>query len=375
MVTSNPVLFTIICVLALQAIIFSVLIAYKRPRRLANIFLALLVFFYAMMALNIVVVNVLKDRGMLDVYRYIQMEMIYGIGPSLYFYTLCITHPKFEFKRIHYLHFLPLVLEFSFYRTPIYRIGSDGLYLEELPTYSYFYLAQQWIGVLSIVVYSLISLAILIKYQGQLKDYYSRIENLSLRWLQTPIIIYAVYIIFWNILTEIDRFVFDKSLREYYFLPNFVMLAIVTFWIGLKGYIQKERDMVQLTPVTRKPHLAKEEKDEVFLSKLKQLMENERPYLNPDLTLSMLADSLHMKPKQLSSKINQNCNQNFYDLVNSYRVEAFKERLQSTERDKLSLLGHAYECGFYSKSTFNLVFKKTTQLTPSEYLRKLKKAS
>jgi AraC-like DNA-binding protein len=375
MVTSNPVLFTIICVLALQAIIFSVLIAYKRPRRLANIFLALLVFFYALMALNIVVVNVLKDFGMLDVFRYIQMEMIYGIGPSLYFYTLCITHPNFEFKRIHYLHFLPLVLEFFFYRTPIYRIGSDGLYLEELPTYSYFYLAQQWIGVLSIVVYSLISLAILVKYQGQLKDYYSRIENLSLRWLQTPIIIYAGYIIFWNILTEIDRFVFDRSLREYYFLPNFVMLAIVTFWIGLKGYIQKERDMVQLTPVGSKSHPEKEEKDEVFLSELKQLMETEKPYLNPDLNLSMLAESLQMKPKQLSSKINQNCDQNFYDVVNSYRVEAFKGRLQSTERDKLSLLGHAYECGFYSKSTFNHVFKKTTQLTPSEYLKKLKKAS
>ncbi len=131
MVTSNPILFTVICVFALQAMILSGFIAFKRPRRLANIFLALLVFFYALMALNIVVVNVLKDRGMLDVFRYIQMEMIYGIGPSLYFYTICITTPKFEFKKIHYLHFLPLALEFIFYRTAIYRIGADGLYLEE----------------------------------------------------------------------------------------------------------------------------------------------------------------------------------------------------------------------------------------------------
>ena len=375
MITSNPILFTIICVFALQAIILSGLIAFKRPRRLANIFLALLVFFYALMALNIVVVNVLKDRGMLDVFRYIQMEMIYGIGPSLYFYTKCITNPNFQFKRIHYLHFFPLILEFVFYRTSIYRIGSDGLYLEELPTYSYVYLTQQWIGVFSILVYSFISLAILIKYQDQLKDYYSKIENLSLRWLQAPIVIYASYIIFWNILTEIDRFAFDKNLREYYFLPNFVILAIVTCWIGFKGYIQKERDIAHLKTVTKKTKVEKEEKDEVFLSKLRQLMETEKPYLNPDLNLSILAESLKMKPRQLSSKINQTCDQNFYDLVNSYRVEAFKNRLQSAERDKLSLLGHAYECGFYSKSTFNHVFKKITQLTPSEYLRILKKAS
>ena len=375
MITSNPILFTIICVFALQAMILSGLTAYKRPRRPANIFLALLVFFYALMALNIVVVNVLKDRGMLDVFRYIQMEMIYGIGPSLYFYTKSITNPKFEFRRIHYLHFLPLAAEFIFYRTAIYRIGSDGLYLDELPTYSYVYLAQQWLGVLSILVYSIISLAILIKYQNQLKNYYSKIENLSLRWLQAPIIIYAGYQILWNILTEIDRFAFDNSLREYYFLPNFVVLAIVTCWIGFKGYVQKERDIVHLNPVPRKSKNKYEAKDESFLSKLRQLMETEKLYLNPDLNLSILAESLHMKPRQLSSMINQNCDQNFYDLVNSYRVEAFKVRLQSTDRDKLSLLGHAYECGFYSKSTFNHVFKKITQLTPSEYLKTLKKTS
>ncbi len=375
MVSSNPILFTIICVLALQAMLFSGLIAFKRPKKLANSFLALLVFFYALMALNIVVVNVLKDQGMLDVFRYIQMEMLYGIGPSLYFYTKCITNPAFQFKKIHYLHFLPLLLEFIFYRTPIYRMGADGLYLEELPMVSYIYLTQQWIGVLSIVVYSLISLGILIKFQDRLKDYYSKIEHLSLRWLQAPIIIYGGYIICWNLLTEIDRFGFDRSLREYYFLPSFVILALVTCWIGFKGYIQKERDLVQLPPVPKTSNGAKEEKDEAFLSKLKQLMQSEKPYLNPDLTLSMLAESLEMKPRQLSSKINQNCDQNFYDVVNSYRVEAFKDRLKSPERDTLSLLGHAYECGFYSKSTFNLVFKKATQLTPSEYLRKLKKAS
>lgn len=375
MTTSNPILFTIICVFALQAMILSGLIAFKRPRRTANIFLALLVFFYALMAINIVVVNVLNDQGLLHVFRYIQMEMLFGIGPALYFYTKCITDPKFEFKKIHYLHFLPLLLEFIFYRTAIYRIGSDGLYLDEFPTYTYVYLTEQWLGIISIWIYCILSLFMLIKYQKQLKNYYSKIEHLSLKWLQTPIVIYVGYHFLWRVITEIDRFAFDKSLREYYFLPNFTILAIITCWIGFKGYIQKERDIIQLKPDTKASTLEHEEKDQKFLSNLRQLMENEKPYLNPDLNLSMLAEMLQMKPKQLSTKINQNCDQNFYDVVNSYRVEAFKARLQSTERDKLSLLGHAYECGFYSKSTFNHVFKKITQQTPSEYLKELKKAS
>ena len=154
-----------------------------------------------------------------------------------------------------------------------------------------------------------------------------------------------------------------------------LLLSLITCWIGFKGYVQKQRDLVQLTPVSKKLKGKKEKKDDAFLLKLRQLMETERPYLNPDLTLTMLAESLEMKPRQLSSKINQNCDQNFYDLINSYRVAAFKDRLHSEDRDKLSILGHAYECGFYSKSTFNHVFKKSTQLTPSEYLNKLKNAS
>jgi hypothetical protein len=67
-------------VFGLQAMVFSALILLKKPRRLANTFLALLVFFYALIPLNIVLVNVLKDYDLLHVFRYIQMEMLLGFG-------------------------------------------------------------------------------------------------------------------------------------------------------------------------------------------------------------------------------------------------------------------------------------------------------
>ena len=363
------------CVCGLQAFIFSGLIAYKKPRRLANTFLALLIFFYALIVINIVLVNVLKDQGLLHVFRYIQLEMLYGIGPALYFYTKCITNPEFKFKQKHYLHFLPLILEFIFYRTIIYRLGSDGLYLDKMPTYSYIYLTQQWLGVISILIYSFISLISLVKYQKQLKEYYSKIEGISLKWLQTPIIIFASYFILWNILTEVDRFIFNRSLREYYFLPNFVILSIATCWIGFKGYLQKERDLVSLKMIPKKSQKNLIEKDEVFISKLNELMDARKPYLNPELNLSILSEMLNMKPKQVSGKINSNYSQNFYDLVNSYRVKEFQERLKSSSLEKFSLLGLAFDSGFNSKSTFNNAFKKHTQLTPSQYIKTIKKES
>lgn len=377
MITSNTILFTIICVFALQAIVLSFLLFFKKPRSLSQKFLAMLTFFYAIMAINIVLVNVLKDYDMLGVFRYVQLEMLYGIGPALYFYTRSVTNPNFTFSRKHLLHFLPLILEFIFYRTSIYRIGADGLYQNPLPSLSYVYLTQQWIGILSIITYSIISLNLLYKHQTLLKQYYARLDKRSNTWLKLPILIYGSFFILWSILTEIDRFFFDRSLREYYFLPTFIGLSILTTWIGFQAYLRK-KDFSTPLDVPAVPYAKSNvilEKDQQFIDKLQQLMQDKKPYLNPEINLAKLSDLLNMKPKQVSLKINQNCSQNFYDLINDYRITEFKQRLKNPESHKLSLLAIAFECGFNSKSTFNHIFKKKMQLTPSEYFKELKNKS
>ena len=375
MITSNSILFTIICIFSIQAIVLSVLIVFKQPRSLSQKFLAMLTFFYALMALNIVLVNVLKDYGLLHVFRYVQLELLYGMGPALYFYTVSITKPSFKFSRKHAIHFLPLLLEFVFYRTSLYRNGADGLYLDPMPSVSYIYLSQQWIGVFSNIIYSVFSLRVLYKHQSLLKQYYSKLETYTLKWLQLPIIIYASFFIAYNVIGEIDRFVFDRNLREYYFLPAFVCLSIVCTWIAFKGYLIKHDLSSDIEIITKFANRKIVEKDEAFINKLHELMKVEKPYLNPDLNLTILSEMLEMKPKQVSLKINQNCSKNFYDLVNSYRIKEFQERAKSSSHEKFSVLGIALDCGFNSKSTFNHVFKKATQITPSQYLKSVKKES
>ena len=95
----------------------------------------------------------------------------------------------------------------------------------------------------------------------------------------------------------------------------------------------------------------------------------ERPYLNPDLNLSDLAKELQMNRAQLSQIINSGFQKNFNDFINEYRVNTFKEKINSGEHKQLSLLGLAFDSGFISKATFNRVFKKLTQTSPSEYLQ------
>ena len=62
---------------------------------------------------------------------------------------------------------------------------------------------------------------------------------------------------------------------------------------------------------------------------------------------------------------------NFNDFVNHYRIEAIKEKLNNGEHNTSTLLGIALDCGFNSKATFNRAFKKSTSLSPKDFIEKL----
>lgn len=129
--------------------------------------------------------------------------------------------------------------------------------------------------------------------------------------------------------------------------------------------IQKETNILdkknEKTNISRK-------KSEEYYNKLLFFMEKNKMYINPDLTLSELAEELNISSNNLSFIINKYTNLKFYDFINTYRVEEAKKYLIDSEID--NILEIAYNAGFKSKSTFNKIFKKYTQVTPSEYKMK-----
>lgn len=102
---------------------------------------------------------------------------------------------------------------------------------------------------------------------------------------------------------------------------------------------------------------------------LSGFMEKERPYLNPKLNLYDLAESVNVSTNQLSQLLNESIGKNFYDYVNSYRLEHFLKLIKEPKYRNYTILALAYECGFNSKTTFNLFFKKTLGTTPSDYFK------
>lgn len=96
-------------------------------------------------------------------------------------------------------------------------------------------------------------------------------------------------------------------------------------------------------------------------------MNQQKPYHDPELTLTSLANSVNISRNQLSEIINTGTGGNFYDFVNKYRVEEVKQLMQNPKFKDFTILAIAFEAGFPSKSTFNSIFKKFTGLTPSVY--------
>ena len=103
--------------------------------------------------------------------------------------------------------------------------------------------------------------------------------------------------------------------------------------------------------------------------KLLALMQVAQPWLEPELTLTELAQRLRTNAGFLSKVINTGCGQNFNDFVNTYRVAEARRKLADRRFAHYSLVGVALESGFNSKSTFNRVFKKLLGHAPSEVMR------
>lgn len=105
---------------------------------------------------------------------------------------------------------------------------------------------------------------------------------------------------------------------------------------------------------------------DLLMNKLEELMEKEKLYRDPNLSLSRLAKRLHTSPHRLSQLLNDNLEKRFTQFINEYRIEEAKQLLKSKNHLKMEVV--AEECGFNSPSTFYSAFKKFTNTTPARFM-------
>ena len=92
---------------------------------------------------------------------------------------------------------------------------------------------------------------------------------------------------------------------------------------------------------------------------------------DPELTVARLAGQLGWSPRECSELINRVQKVSFSKKINGLRVEEAKRLMADSSHKSLSLLEIAMASGFNSKSAFNLMFKRFTGQTPSEFRKNL----
>lgn len=114
-----------------------------------------------------------------------------------------------------------------------------------------------------------------------------------------------------------------------------------------------------------------EEECKELHKKLVTYVEKEKPYINPDLKMGDLASALDTSSHSLSYLLNQYLNQSYYDFINEYRVTQFKKMVADSQYSRYTLTALAELCGFSSRASFFRSFKKSTGVTPNEYIRSI----
>jgi AraC-like DNA-binding protein len=216
-------------------------------------------------------------------------------------------------------------------------------------------------------------------YKNKVLQVYSYRENVDLLWLRRLVVLFAGISVLVFPLGLVSYYVFHSIVFADYFF--FVTLVIFVFFLGYWGYQQGQvfsfnnnadsqgdnNSIENIIPSDGNKTVLKHYKKEAI--KLQEIMKNEKPYLAPTLTIHNLARLAGMPSHQISKVINKEFHCNFFEFINDYRIEEFKQRAFSSENKNLTILGIALDCGFNSKSAFNRIFKESTGITPGDFIK------
>ncbi len=114
-------------------------------------------------------------------------------------------------------------------------------------------------------------------------------------------------------------------------------------------------------------------KETIYTEKLLIFFKEHKPYLNEKLSLENVAKEIGLSKQQLSYLVNQQLGVPFISFVNQYRVKEVQERIKNESHLNTTLLTIAYESGFNSKASFNRIFKDQMGISPSDYVKTIKK--
>jgi AraC-like DNA-binding protein len=290
-------------------------------------------------------------------------------GPLILFYVLFYLNPDTRLKPVHILHLLPFLIK-HLEMWPIYSQSKT----EKIAFLDSYY---QSLDLGQVMTPELVS------WYGLLWHLHPLIYLLASLWLirnkilnpdipkarerhqtQQLLIIILVYLVIW--LFNVSTYYLSGSLpwlHQYYWEFATTASSIAILALAYKGLKEAPPHLAGIRSSSHKTT----QLPEPLLVQLENELTTHKAYLNPNLSLPMLADSLSTSTHHLSSALNNHLSTTFSDHINQYRVEEAKRLITSTESARYTLEAIAASAGFNSTASFYRAFRKFTNQTPSEF--------
>ncbi len=164
---------------------------------------------------------------------------------------------------------------------------------------------------------------------------------------------------------------FMLLVAAFYLLSNPVILYNINQFKGTIHVNEKPRVEYKDEELPGVTQLFGDKQKQKYLQILNELFIQQKPFLKKGFTIKELSQLTSIPTHHLSNLINHEFNLPFQDFINLKRIEYMKTNITSTEWEKLSLEGIAWEVGFNSRTTFFRSFVKLTGISPSEYMQSL----
>jgi len=350
-----------------QGVFLGVILVVESRYQKSKLLLGLFIIIFSAELLN----SILEDLKILEItpeLLFIPFNFNYLVIPLFYLYVKNVSNSIVSKKRL-FLILLPGILEFLFYSILFLQKNDFKMRLFNSETF------MEWLGLLTIlslpysIYYGVLTIKYINKHKESVEGFYSNTEGKLLLWAKGVTLFLLLFISF-----MFSSLFIDNDFYTVYIYPIMSTINVMfIFWIGISGIRQvklfdsQNLSTKNITMGLNKSAFVKTELIDKQYSRLTELMDKEKFFLVPNISLADLSRKLEMPQRSLSELIRENSKKNFNQFINHYRVEEAKKLLSDSSNNNLNMLGIAYDSGFNSKASFYSVFKKTTSLTPTEF--------
>ncbi|MCV9930693.1 AraC family transcriptional regulator [Flavobacterium sp. LS1R47] len=302
--------------------------------------------------------------------------------PVFYLYVLSVCYSDFKLKPKHLLHLLPFVIANVILIPRFYAVdvASKINFIKNYQNSVEIQFNHILIHV-QLIVYIIAVFMVLRKAKKLYLENCAGTSISSYNWLfQFTVVLTILYSV--ALLKNIFKFSDYPYISEWIKIGLLIFQLFIICWYLFKALnnpnlfrnIDSKLKLVSdiVLEEKNKEELAVNEKEyNEDLLKLKQYMAEEKPFLDPSLTIQDVSKGIAIPVRDLSLLINHKLEQHFYDFINTYRIERAMGILKDVTKSKVTILEILYDVGFNSKSSFNTAFKKHTGFTPTDYRKSL----